>query len=160
VENATIRAILNELLRYHGESLASWGANLEDEVIRTLALLPEPEGWVVAAGEPLVVAHNNKMLFRVRLDAGRKLIAVISRPLRVDKLAVTFNWGEESRDNETQELVRATSWIFFDVDEGEQASELRIDAAIKINSRGVERPDDREQFARDLAGEAGWGTVY
>jgi hypothetical protein len=162
VENATIRAILNELRECHGESLARWDTDLDEDVSRTLDLLPEPEGWAVAQNEPLAVSHNNKMLFRVRLDTERKLIAVNSRPLRVEKLAVIFNWGEESRDDETRELVRATSWLFFDVDEGERTSEdaLRIDGAVRITSRGVERPDDRERFARSLAGEAGWGTVY
>jgi hypothetical protein len=162
VDNATIRAVLNELHRYHEERLAPWGVELDDDVTRTLELVPEPEGWTASRTEPLVFAQANTMLFRVSLDPPRKLIAVESRPLRVEKLVVIFKWGEESRDAEAQELVRQTSWLFFDADEGEQASDnaLPIDGAVRIDSRGVERPDDRERFARSLAGEAGWGTVY
>jgi hypothetical protein len=162
VENATIRAILNELHRHHAEPLAQWGGEFDDDLTRTLELVPEPEAWTVARAEPVTVAQANKMLFRVTLDVARKLVAVASRPLRVEKLVVIFEWGAESRDDDANEIVRATSWLFYDADEGEHASEnaLRIEGAVRLDNRGVERPDDRERFARSLAGEAGWGTVY
>jgi hypothetical protein len=162
VETATARAIGLELHRYHGEALGEWGAHLNDELERTVELLPEPEGWTVSRAEPVVFAVANGTLFRLALDVEGKRIAVVSRPLRVEKLAVTFAWGAESHDDETREALRETSWTFSDADQGERVAEgpLRIEGAVRIDSRGVERPDDRERFARSLAGDAGWGTVY
>ena len=162
METASIRAIVGELHRYHDESLVRWGEQLDADLVRTLELLPEPNGWTVAVTEPVAFAYAYGKLFRVRLDVAIKLIAVESRPLRAEKLCVTFRWTDESGDEETHEIIRSTRWVFFDVDEGEQAAEdaWQIDGAVRINSRGVERPDDRERFARSLAGDAGWGTVY
>lgn len=162
METATVRAIGNELHRYHGEALGYWGVNLDDELERTVELLPEPEGWTVSRADPVVFAVANRMLFRLALDVEGKRIAIVSRPLRVEKLAVTFAWGAESQDEETREVLRETSWTFSDADQGEQGAEghLRIEGAVRIDNRGVERPDERERFARSLAGDAGWGTAY
>lgn len=116
------------------------------EIERALRRLPEAGICAVSDdADCLFMLGPTDALFTVSVDGAE--VTLRSRPLEPHRLVVSLRWeGDRSR------------WAFRYTGEPEAAERWQdICGAVAVEAdSGRERPDDREQFARALAGRAGW----
>lgn len=112
-----------------------------------LALRRLPDSGVCAVSDDatsLFMLGPADALFTVSVDGGK--VSLTSRPLRPDRLIVRLQCNAER-----------SRWTFRYMDEPEGVELWQDISGIVATDAGREDPDDREQFARALAGRAGWG---
>jgi hypothetical protein len=116
------------------------------EIERALRRLPDAGMCAVSDdGTALFMLTRTDTVFTVSLDAGN--VALRSRPLDADRLTVSLRWVGDS-----------SAWTFRytgQLEGDERWQDISGSVAVDGDS-GRERPDDREQFARAVAGRAGW----
>ncbi|HKO26479.1 MAG TPA: hypothetical protein VJU80_03410 [Solirubrobacteraceae bacterium] len=118
------------------------------DVERALRRLPEAGICAVSDdASSLFMLGPTNALFTVFVDGEE--VTLTSRPLDADRLTVSLRWsGEGSR------------WSFRYVGEPEASERWQdISGSVAIDGTGSEQLDDREQFARALAGRAGWASA-
>lgn len=119
------------------------------DIERALRRLPEAGICAVSDdASSLFMLGPTNALFTVFVDGEE--VTLTSRPLDADRLAVSLRWaGDRSR------------WSFRYVGEpeaGERWQDITGSVAVDAGT-GSEQLDDREQFARALAGRAGWASA-
>jgi hypothetical protein len=117
-----------------------------NEVERALRRLPDSGICAVSDdGSSLFMLTTTDTVFTISVDGGK--VTLRSRPLDAERLAVSLGWAGDRSE-----------WTFRYT--GGQESDERwqdISGSVGIDAEtGSERPDDREQFARAVAGRAGW----
>jgi hypothetical protein len=128
----------------HGAADLPW-----NDIERALRRLPDSGICAVSddATELFMLARNDT-LFTVSIDRGK--VALRSRPLEAARLTVSMCCEENS-----------SRWTFGYAGEPESREPWQhISGSLKVDGQtGREDLDDREQFARALAGRAGWAQV-
>jgi hypothetical protein len=147
MESETINVIAAALLEQHGHALP------DDELRRTLGLLPDVDTWAIAEHMPAAFAISGEAVFTVRVRKGGR-VSVECRRLDRDKLVVTMASKAVSRGKNT--ITREVSWTFRFLAEAKAPSRAEwqnITGRVytDVHQGGV-REDPREKLARALAG--------
>jgi hypothetical protein len=130
--------------REQGAADLPWG-----DIERALRRLPEAGICAVSDdASSLFMLGPADALFTVSVD--REEVTLTSRPLEAHRLMVSLRWaGDRSR------------WTFRYMGEPEADERWQdISGSVATDAgSGREQLDDREQFARALAGRAGWASA-
>jgi hypothetical protein len=165
VDDATIRAVGQELLAEHEEVMSLTGDPfrramhevLHTELVRALRQLPDDAMWAITQPDPGVYLLTGSELRLVRLDPERTTATVTSVQIVGGRLVASEEYPPHT-DDWRNDVVMRHVWVFGYASDapGDDALDMlhRIEGAVQHDiATGQEWPDRREEVARSIAAQ-------